>query len=115
MEIFYEPGTCDPSELQEFVSGLVQELREGGSALADARDAGIDVDELISDPALADDILIEPGKSGFDPLATVLIVTVVRPIVLDLWRQVLLPRIIRRWGATAIGREVEPDETASAE
>jgi hypothetical protein len=110
MEIFYEPGTRDPSELQEFVQELLQELREGGEALTEAREAGFDVGELRSDPASAGDISIESGKSGFDPVTTAIIVTIVRPIVLDLWRQVLLPRIVRRWTTTAIGKEVKPDD-----
>jgi vacuolar-type H+-ATPase subunit E/Vma4 len=109
MEFFYEPGTRDPSELQEFVQELLEELHDGGAVLAEARDAGLDVDQLSSDPGLAEDISIESGKSGFDPITTVIIVTVVRPIVLDLWRQVLLPRIVRRWTTTAIGKEVKPD------
>jgi hypothetical protein len=109
MEFFYEPGTRDPGELQEFVQELLQELHDGGAALAEARDAGLDVDELSSDPPLAGDISIESGKSGFDPVTTVIIVTIARPIVLDLWRQVVLPRIVRRWTTTAIGKEVEPD------
>jgi hypothetical protein len=110
VEILYEPGTRDPSELEEFVREILQELREGGPALTEASNAaGLKVDELRRDPALDEDISIESGKSGFEPLTTVVIVTIVRPIVLDLWRQVVLPRIIRRWTATAIGREVKPN------
>jgi hypothetical protein len=109
VEILYEPGTRDPSELEEYVREILQELREGGPALTEASNAGLEVDELRRDPALDEYISIESGKSGFEPLTTVVIVTIVRPIVLDLWRQVVLPRIIRRWTATAIGGEVKPN------
>jgi hypothetical protein len=114
MEIAYLPGTRDADELLEFVAELLQELRGSGQALSEARMAGIDVDALGAEPAALEEISIEPEKSGFDPFSTLIIVTIVRPIVLDLWRQVLLPRIVRRWGATAIGPEagqpaVKPD------
>ena len=111
MEVFYEPGTRDPSELRDFVRELLREVRDGGDALEEARDAGVDVAALFDEPEIAQEISIESGKSGFDPVSTVIIVTIVSPIVLDLWRKLLLPRIVRRWSVTAIGPEVEPGDT----
>ena len=113
MEITYEPGSRDPGELQEFAEELLQELRDGGPALAEARAAGLDPDDLRKDPGQAEDISIESGRSGFDPISTVIIVTIARPIVLDLWRQVFLPRIVRRWSGSAIGKEVRRDDERS--
>jgi hypothetical protein len=110
MEIFYEPGTRDPSEMQEFVRELLLKVGDKGDALKEARDAGIDVQALLKELEIAQSISIRPGESGFDPTSTVIIVTIARPIALDLWRKILLPRIVRRWGATAIGPEVKPRE-----
>jgi hypothetical protein len=111
MEVIYEPGTRDSSELREFVRELLCEVGDGGDALQEARDAGVDVATLLNEPEIVQEISIEPGNSGFDPVSTVIIVTIARPIVLDLWRKLLLPRIVRRWGATAIGPEVKPGDT----
>jgi hypothetical protein len=110
MEVFYEPGTRDPGELLEFARELLSEVRDGGGALEEAREVGVDVAELLNESRIGQEISVEPDRSGFDPISTVIIVTIARPVVLDLWRKVLLPRIVRRWGATAIGPEVEPRE-----
>lgn len=110
MEVFYEPGTREPSELLEFVRELLREIRDGGNALREAREVGVDVAELLNEPETKQEISIKPRKSGFDPISTVIVVSIVRPMVLDLWRKVFLPRIERRWGATAIGQEVKPIE-----
>lgn len=110
MEVFYEPGMREPSELVDFVGELLRELRDGGNAQREAREAGVDVTELLNEPETSKEILIKSEGSGFDPISTVIVVTIVRPMVLDLWRQVFLPRIQRRWGATAIGQEVRPIE-----
>jgi hypothetical protein len=42
MEITYEPGSRDPSELQEFVEELLQELRDGGLGTSRLNQAGPD-------------------------------------------------------------------------
>jgi hypothetical protein len=107
MEVVYEAGTRDPSEIRQFVVGVLDELREGGEAFQQARDSGVDVETLVTEPVGPDEITIKAGKSGFDPILTVIVVTVARPIVLDLWRKVLLPRIEARWGASAVGREAK--------
>jgi hypothetical protein len=108
MEVVYEAGTRDPSEIRQFVLGVLDELRDGGEALQQARDSGLDVEALVSEPVNRDQITIKAGKSGIDPISTTIIIAIARPIVLDLWRKVLLPRIEARWGATAVGREVKP-------
>lgn len=107
MEVVYEAGTRDPSEIREFVLGVLDELRDGGEALQQARDGGLDVEALVTEPVGPDEISIKAGKSGIDPISTVIIIYYARPIVLDLWRKVLLPRIEARWGATAVGREAK--------
>jgi hypothetical protein len=111
IEIIYKPGTRDPSEMSDLVLKLLQEMREDGEDLQKARDVGIDVEAFLDEPVTLEEITIKPGKSGIDPISTVIVVTIVRPIVLDLWRKVLLPQIEARWGATAIGPEVKPGET----
>jgi hypothetical protein len=108
MEVIYEPGTRDASEMREFVLELLQEMRDGGDALQKARDVGIDTEALLKEPITSEEISIRPGGSGIDPISTVIVVAILRPIVLDLWRKVLLPRIEAKWGATAIGPEVKP-------
>jgi hypothetical protein len=105
MEVIYEAGTRDPGEIRQVVASVLSELRDGGEAFRQARAEGLDVEELAAQPVIGDDISIRAGKSGFDPISTVIIVTIARPIVLDLWRKVLLPRIEVRWGATALGAE----------
>jgi len=113
MEIVYEAGTRDPSEIREFVQDLLAELDSGGEALQQARDSGLDVRALVAEPVSSHEIKIKSGGSGVDPLTTVIVITIVRPMVLDLWRRVLLPRIEARWGATAVGREVKPAKKAA--
>jgi hypothetical protein len=113
MEVVYEAGTRDPSEIRQLVLGILDELRDGGEALQQARDNGLDVETLVTEPVSPDEITIKADKSGFDPILTVIIVTVARPIVLDLWRKVLLPRIELRWGASAVGREAKPPKKPS--
>jgi hypothetical protein len=109
MELEYNPGTRNPSEIREFVLQLLQEIQADGEALEMARAADINVETLRTDPPSPEEISIKASKSGIDPFTgTVIIVTIARPFVLDLWRKVLLPRIERRWGPSAIGPEVKP-------
>jgi hypothetical protein len=107
MEVIYEAGTRDPSEIRQLVGSVLAELRDGGEALQQARDGGLDVEALAAQPISRDDISIKARQSGFDPISTVVIVTIARPIVLDLWRKIVLPRIEARWGATALGPEAK--------
>lgn len=108
MEVIYEGATRDPSEIRQLVGSVLTELRNGGEALQQARDSGLDVEALTAQPVSQDDISIKSRESGFDAISTVITVTIARPIVLDLWRKIMLPRIEARWGATALGRETKP-------
>jgi hypothetical protein len=107
MEITYQYkyGSVDASDLAELARESLRELRDGGSAASEARAAGFDVEGFLCEPEAEQRIRIEPGESGFEP--TSILVVLGGKVAYDLWRKLVLPRIERKWGGTALGPEVE--------
>ncbi len=105
--IEYEPGQRSAAQLRSDVETFWNALRTDAELRSEIESAGLDLTELESlDSQKA--ITIRPAGAGFDP-ATIGILVIFAPtanrVLQDLWTTVLLPRIRRRWGSDAIGRE----------
>lgn len=77
--------------------------RENSTVRKDADGLGIDL-TLIDGVRRDDAILLRREGAGLDPATTAVIVAfapVAAKIAKDLWDHVLLPRILRAWGADA--------------
>ncbi len=91
-------------EIRDEVESLWDQLQKPG-ALRDAADAqGIDLDEL-GGKQLKEVISFQDEGAGISP-ETVAIVVAFAPLFVkiasDLWEHIFLPRIIERWGDTAM-------------
>jgi hypothetical protein len=108
-ELVYARGELSVDQLQAEIAQFWQEFHDPPSSALDSEltAAGIDRAALVNvDPRNA--ISVEARTSGADT-TVVLIAVALAPsanrIIKDLWATTLLPRIRRRWGEDAIGKE----------
>ena len=80
--IVHERGTLSAAEVAEEVARILEEEQAPP-------------DSLVS---------VNPGP-GFDPTAIALVAAGV--VARDLWKELVLPRIKKRWGPDAVGPEVK--------
>ena len=108
-EFVYARGELSVDQVQAEIAKFWQALDNPGSSALEAElsAAGLDRTTLASiDRKNA--ITVRAGTSGADPTTAVLLVTLAPStnlIIKDLWAEVVLPRIRRRWGDDAIGEE----------
>ncbi len=108
-EFAYARGELSAEQIQSEISQFWQILDNQDSAALEAelRAAGLDRAALASiDRENA--IIVRARRSGVDTTMAVILVTVapsVNRVIKDLWKDILLPRIRRRWGEDAIGEE----------
>jgi hypothetical protein len=108
-ELVYARGELSVDQVQAEIAQFWRALDNPGSSALEAElnAAGLDRAALANlDRENA--ITVRAGRSGADPLAVVLLVTLApstNRIIKDLWGTVVLPRIRRRWGDDAIGEE----------
>jgi hypothetical protein len=106
IEIAYERGRLTVDELQDEVARLWNELQEDEELRQEARSAGIDVDQLGASEA-EPPVRVQPAAAGFEPGTILLIIAGV--VARDVWKEIILPRLKRRWGADAIGPAVSDE------
>lgn len=96
----YESGDRLPHDLQKIVDELLThqdpELR-----------VGIESFGMNPHDVRAGAIKIEAAGAGLDPATVALIVAFGAPPLVDIWKHLLLPRIRRRWGIDAVGKEID--------
>jgi hypothetical protein len=111
---------CDGSASLESIRAVTEEtwteLGEPGQLREQARDAGFDLETLgVARPNPYD---VRSASAGFEPVGTAILVglgawasslaaDVAKDMILDLWRQIILPRIKDRLGSDAIGSQEE--------
>jgi hypothetical protein len=88
--IVYERGRLSVSDLNEEISRISAEARRSG--------------ELAGEP-----LSIEArGEAGFDPVTIGIVVG--GYVAKDVWKKIVLPRLIDRWGPDALGPERGDDD-----
>lgn len=96
----YESGDQLPQDLQKIVDEML--ANPDPELIADIAARGVDLHDLSQGA-----IEIKAAGAGLDPATVTLIVTFLGAPVLDVWKYILLPRIRRRWGIDAVGKELE--------
>lgn len=107
-EVAYQQGELSAEQLREEIARFWADLKPGSAAQAQVDDAGLD-SGVLDHVEPTDAITVRVGSSGTDPVSVVLIIAfapTANRALKDLWATVVLPRIRRRWGEDAIGREV---------
>ncbi|MFJ7093836.1 hypothetical protein ACIQWL_26855 [Streptomyces mirabilis] len=98
-------GGKSASQVEKMVREVLSEIDADPDLQQEIREQGIDPSDL--GPDVVDDV--RQVQSGTDPATLSLIITIVcsvaGPPVRDVWRHVLLPRILDRWGKDVIGDE----------
>jgi len=103
----YELGTRSADEINEAIAEFWRDLETEPALVEAVSAAGLDPAEVKTlNPA---EVLLvqEGGEAGIDPLTVALIVMAspaTHRVARDLWENVILPRIVRRWGVTSVGR-----------
>lgn len=112
----YVPSGVSVGELNEEVRKLWEELESDPEFQKKAKEAGIDLEEVrkkLKDEgtAPAQAITIKQGAGGFAIVPIlVFFAPIAQQVLLDLWKEVLLPRIRRRWGSDSL-KEIAPEES----
>jgi hypothetical protein len=104
-QLRFRHGDASAVELQAVVDEVLAELRDQASEAAEqAQRAGLDAEAVA-----AASINVREEQQGLDPLATTILVTIAPGLgshmAIQLWDQVIWPRLRRRLGAKAL-REV---------
>jgi hypothetical protein len=81
--IVHQRGTLSAAEVAEEVARILEEEQAPPDSLA----------------------AVNPESAGFDPASIALVAAGV--VARDLWKEVVLPRIKKRWGPDAVGPEVK--------
>lgn len=102
--VTYRFGSQGPGDLQRIVDDLLASIPGDPELAAEIRARNVDPDVLG-----ASSITVSANGAGLDPATVALVIAFVAPPVIDIWKEVLLPRIRRRWGINAVGPEVEGD------
>lgn len=111
-ETIYERGELSVEQLRDEIKSFWLDLKAGSEGLGSVDAGSFDVRALDRlDPG--DPITVRAGSSGADPASVVLIIAFAPTLnraLKDIWKTAILPRIRRRWGDDAIGREVAKDD-----
>jgi hypothetical protein len=113
-DLVYARGELSADAIQSEIVKFWQVLDNQGSPVLDdeLRAAGLDraaLDGVDRESA----IVVHPGSSGVDPSTVVLVVSIapsVNHVIKDLWKKIVLPRIVRRWGDDAVGEEKRSED-----
>lgn len=100
--VTYRLGSQGPGDLQRIVDDLLASIPGDPELTGEIRARKVD-------PATLDagSITVSVHGAGLDPASVALVVAFLAPPAMDIWKHVLLPRIRRRWGINAVGREIE--------
>lgn len=115
-ELTYRGVRVSTRDINDDIAAFWREYESGEAARRAVAEAGIDtalLDSLDSD-AKRQAVVVEPPEGGLDPLTLAILVKFGLPVgaavAIDLWRKVLLPRVERKWGAGAMGEEVQREK-----
>ncbi len=104
-ELIYAHGRLSVESLQDEISRFWADVAEDPELQAELVAAGLNY--TASDNAVfAGQITVRPESSGVDPVSVVLIVSfapTANRVLKDIWADIILPRIKRRWGDNAVG------------
>jgi hypothetical protein len=113
-ELVYARGELSVEEIQSAIAQFWQILDNAGDPALEGelREAGLER-AMLAGVDRKDAIIVQAGSSGVDPTTAVILVTLAPSanlIIKDLWRKVVLPRILKQRGDDAIGEEKRSDD-----
>ncbi len=106
----FERGDATATEIDEVAREVLSELGDPASeASLAARDAGLDPAALTNARSQ-----VTEGEQGAEPILTTIVVGIVvsagSKVAETLWKDVVWPRVRRRFGARALGAEKDLDQ-----
>jgi hypothetical protein len=106
-ELIYARGELSVKSLQEEIARFWSDAAVSPELQAELADAGLRY-EASGNSEFTQQITVRAGSSGADPASVVLIISLAptaNRVLKDIWTNIILPRIRRRWGDDAIGSE----------
>ena len=104
-ELIYARGQLSVDSLQQEISRFWADVAKSPELQAELAAAGLNY--AASDNAVfAGQITVRPGSSGADPASVILIISfapTANRVLKDIWADIILPRIKRRWGDNSVG------------
>ncbi|GIE91979.1 hypothetical protein [Actinoplanes regularis] len=110
-ELVYVRGTRSAEEIQEDVRRFFEELDRSAEVRAELAAAGIDPDVLPESEERAGAVRVGVRGAGLDPTGVALVLSfapTANTVLITLWKQIILPRIRRRYGRDAVRDERPP-------
>ena len=106
-ELIYARGELSVKSLQQEIDRFWADAAVTPELQDRLTDAGLEY-EASDATELTQQITVRAGSSGADPTSVVMIISLAptaNKILKDVWTNIILPRIRRRWGDDAIGGE----------
>lgn len=103
--LVYSQGQLSAEQVEQEIRRFWGELDASPELQAELADKGLE-SVTLREINLADAIQVHTGPSSVDPLSVSIIIAfapTASTVLKDLWSEVILPRIRRRWGDDAIG------------
>jgi hypothetical protein len=110
--IRYSRGQLSAEQLEKEINEFWIESKSSSKLQTELTSAGLD-DKMLEHEDIYRSIAVRVGSSGVDPTSVSLIIAfapTVNRIMKDVWTTIILPRIQRRWGDDAVGRELKNDD-----
>ncbi len=104
-ELIYARGELSVESLQREIARFWADAAVSPELQAELAGAGLKYEES-GDTESSQQIKVRAGSSGADPASVVLIISLApsaNRVLKDIWADIILPRIKRRWGDDAIG------------
>lgn len=104
-ELIYARGELSVESLQREIARFWTDVAVSPELQAELAGAGLKY-EASGDTEFSQQIKVRAGSSGADPASVVLIISLApsaNRVLKDIWTDIILPRIKRRWGDDAIG------------
>jgi hypothetical protein len=112
-ELLYVRGTRSVEEIQQEIGRFWAEVDESDELRSELAAAAIDRDTLPSGGDREGAVRVGVRGAGLDPTAVAIVVSfapVANTVLITLWKDVILPRIRRRYGRDAVRDERPPEE-----
>ncbi|MEU9575626.1 hypothetical protein AB0D62_38570 [Streptomyces massasporeus] len=103
--IVYVKGARSASEIKTMIDEELAKIGQDGDMADAVSQYGAEPSTLARDGAAN----VSQRDAGFD--VTELIIDLLGPMTYDIWKYVILPRIMRRHGADVLGEEQDGDTT----
>lgn len=105
VQVIYEQGARSASEIQTMIEEAVSGISQDGDLAEELSQHGVEPSTLMQGRVVS----VSQRTAGFD--VTQVIIDLLGPMTYDVWRYVILPRIVRRHGADVLGKEQDGDST----